>query len=73
MEKMMLENSNFEVLVASNEYAIHEKYFAVGNTPEPVLNSYFSTHCSAFNDMKFYPSTKLVLKSTLNVSNVTCK
>jgi len=40
----MLDNSNFEVFVASNEYGVHEKYFAVGNILDPALNSYFSTH-----------------------------
>lgn len=64
----MLENCNFEVLVASNEYGIHEKYFAVGNILEPGLNSYFSTHCSAFTDVKFYPSARTSSKSTLNVN-----
>ena len=44
MEKLMLDNSNFEVFVASNEYGVHEKYFAVGNILDPALNSYFSTH-----------------------------
>lgn len=58
MEKLILENSNFEVFVASNEYGIHEKYFAVGNNLEPGLNSYFSTHCFAITDVKLYPSTR---------------
>lgn len=58
MENLMLENSHFEVFVASSDYIIHEKYFAAGNILEPGLNSYFSTHCFAITDVKLYPSMR---------------
>lgn len=58
MEKLMLENSHFEVFVASSHYIIYEMYSAVGNILEPGLNSYFSTHCFAITDVKLYPSMR---------------